>query len=318
MVAMTTLTSESILDNFLLPEERADLERGMNAELRRLTDSFQEGGFRRVAEWPFPLSPIGVVRDEHGDLASGAYARHIDPDELELVVCANGWPIEHSRCPGPVPPPLPLTDPLNLWLSSQPAVMGDGDFAIACTSTEVGLGRVLHKAKPLALGDVDNAERAEQLRSVAEAAGLVVDVRRETFDWLDHHGTWFLTTARPETFDELVDLDAICAWYERALSLANASHLVKRFVTSVAALAGQSPADFVTRGDDLVMAPFSDFEPGMPTTSVIGVVLGYWPPTTAALYLTHLEGSDRYERFDFPSWTTVRLHVSDVLSDPDD
>lgn len=81
-------------------------------------------------------------------------------------------------------------------------------------------------------------------------------------------------------------------------------------------LAAQSPTDYLERTWDLIAAPVYDGTDQGLDSEVTGIVLGYWPPTTAAFLSTaaaEATGSRRYEQSRFPTWDAIRLAEAEWL-----
>ena len=85
-----------------------------------------------------------------------------------------------------------------------------------------------------------------------------------------------------------------------------------RIAASMAVIEAESPTDYLDRVDDLIVAPFGDLIPGGCPTEVTGIVLGYWPPTSAAMI--HATQCDGYVEppavVDLAWWDDVRLGMA--------
>lgn len=270
----------------------------------------------QVAPWPYRPGPPGPLRRADGVRVHGAWAAPRG-DDLELVVANHGWPIEHRRCPGPMPPPVGLLDPTSSWIAQQRTLVQLADGAVAVAPIDGVLAAVASGRKPLGLADTLDGAEAEAWCATAVAEGLAVEA--------DHQGPcpcgcgrpeiWFLSLARTERFADLLDLDAVAAWYAAALVVAGADAVIDRVTGNVLGLAGSSPADFVVRPFDLISAPFEDGSATGLQSEVVGVVLGYWPPTTAAMLSDHAArqiGSRAFPRPDLDVWDRARHLQADL------
>ena len=283
-------------------------------EVEELLPLLGGGTIRRIESWPSKPGPGGAVQFTNGRRAHGAYASGAG-DHVELIVANGGWPIERYRCPGPIPPSSPALSAINYWVSQQPSLwVAQGKLGCIDPGT-AAVGRVLHGCKPLALADTTDQAMARCWKAMAEEAGLGVRVVQQHEAYLAGGApVFFVSVARPERFDSLIDLDRLTRWYRVALDAAGASAVFPRVATSLADLARQSPTDFLDRTDDLVMAPFGDLVGEGCFTEVTGAVLGYWPPTTAALIATTAAdelGCSRYRSQRFPEWDQLRLRTVD-------
>jgi hypothetical protein len=227
-----------------------------------------------------------------------------------LVVANNGWPIERYRCPGPLPPAVPLASAVNYWVSRRSSLIAPGGTSLTAVGPDrAALDRVRSRRKPLGMADTKSCRLAERWEAEALQAGLGVRVAETDFGALDGGRVWFVTVARKESFADLFDLHALRLWYVDAILAAGAEGLTPRVNASLTKLERQSPADYLDRVDDLIMAPFGDLEETDCTTEVVGVVLGYWPPTSAAMIASCAAdrvGCQRYETKRFPLWDDLR------------
>lgn len=278
------------------------------ADVSTVADAFDGGRYVMVDPWPYPSGPRGPLMCRREGPAHGAYVCD-DADELVLCVANNGWPIDVRRCPGPNPGSLAFLDPTSSWVSQQDTLLGTSAQLQAISAGDAALDRVVRGRKPLAMADTDSADEAARWQSWSESAGLVCRVEDTVFRDCGDERIWFVTVARPESFGELVDLDAVCAYYEAALPRSGGSHLVQRVLRSVTGLSGQSPAEFTTQTADLIVAPFGDDIPGGCCTEVAGIVMGYWTPTSARFMLSVVGGTfvDADPEVDLRAWNALRF-----------
>jgi hypothetical protein len=301
-------------DDNLLRRLRGDssVREQLLADLGPVPDAFDGGRYALVDRWPYPPGPGGPLVGRRDSPAHGAYV-HEEADELVLCVANNGWPIDVRRCPGPNPGSLAYLDATSSWVSQQDTLLGTSDPMQAISAGDAALDRVVQGHKPLAMTDTASADEAVLWQSWSESAGLVCHVEDTVFRDCGDVRVWFVTVARSESFGELVDLDAVCAYYEAALPRAGGSHLVRRVLRSVAGLRGRSPAEFTEQTDGLIMAPFGDDIPGGCCTEVAGVVMGCWPPTTAAFLLSVVDGvfNEPDAEVDLRAWDALRFGLVD-------
>ncbi len=304
-------------------EELSTISR-LTTEVDPVLAVLASGTVTRVEAWPSKPGPGGLVQFDNGRRAHGAYAVE-SGDHVELIVANGGWPLERYRCPGPIPPRSTVLSAVNYWVSQQPSLWVADEMLQCIDPGTAGMLRVVAGCKPFALADTADESAAHQWQIVAERAGLPVRVVEERHDHLaGGRAVWFVSVARPERFDELIDLDRLTRWYRLALDAAGASAVFPRVSQSLAELARQSPTDFLGRADDLVMAPFGDLIGEGCFTEVTGTVLGYWPPTTAALIATTAAdelGCSRYRSERFPGWDELRHRTAlrlMALVQPDD
>lgn len=285
------------------------------AEVEELGGALDAGGYQLVEPWPYPPGIEGPLTTPDGTRASGAYVREVGND-LDLVVALNGWPIEHRRCPGPLPPHSAYLGPISSWISQQPTIARTDRGVVAVDPALSALARVTAGRKPLCLAEAESQECAD--RWVLSALEEDLAVHTEVSPDLGGPGrsVWFLAAARTEPFESLLDLDRLAEWYAEALEVAGASVVIDRVTTEVLDLRGSSPADFVTRTFDLVAAPAFDSTDEGIHSAVTGVVLGYWPPTTAAFLSDAAArdiGSRRFPRSEHRTWDVLRLAAASQL-----
>ncbi len=287
------------------------LQAVLRAGISEVIADFEAGDYRLVVPWPYPAGVGGPLICGRDGPAHGAYVRE-DAGGLVLCVANNGWPIEVRACPGPDPGPLALLDPTSAWVSQQDTLVGTVDPLQVISAGDAAIDRVISGHKPLAMADTDSADEARLWRSWVESAGLVCGVEEEVFPEFGER-IWFVTVARTETFGELVDLDAVGAYYESALGGAGWADVGGRVLRSLSELRAQSPAEFVERTGDLIVAPFGDDLPGGCRTEVAGIVMGYWPPTTAALLLSTVDGTHAEPEplADLRGWDALRFALAD-------
>lgn len=314
---MQSLTFEDLVSQFVLPSDVQATVARFASDIAPLAASFAAGAFTLVEDWPIPEGPPGLLRGQDRVLAHGSFARPIrDGRDLELVVVDNGWPIEWRDCPGPFPPAISLAKPSNYWITVMDALAADDDALVAVPAEIAGLLSVVHGRKPLVMVDSDDEERIDALAHIATAAALATFRGHSTDACGDYPNAWFLEAARTEPFSELVDLEAVAAWYEAALVQAGAPDLVDEVRGHIDALTGMSPADFLDRAEDLICGPYFGSEPGSPHTSVAGLVLGYWPPTTLGFHLAHYCPADfggRYDEHELGLWRGMRWTIVDLV-----
>ena len=286
-------------------------------ELAGVADLLMEHPTHLVEPWPFPGGLGGPLRLADGTVAHGAYALE-DDDHVELVVAADGWPIEHRRCPGPLLASSHMLGPANYWVSVQPIVSRRGGTDVCIGPEWAVLDRLIRRQKPLGLVDFLSEAEAVAWCRHAEANGVDVVTECSTDCPCGCDPVWFVSAARPEPFSELIDLDALASWYPLALEAAGASSALNRVVGNLTRLAAQSPTDYLERTWDLIAAPMHDGTGQGLDSEVTGIVLGYWPPTTAAFMSTataEATGSRRYEQTHFPTWDAIRLAEAEWLPD---
>jgi hypothetical protein len=289
---------------------------GASAALDPLIRAASAGRFEPLDPWPYPPGPRGPILLADRSPAHGAF---VDPsdDDLLLLVANNGWPIDVRRCPGPNPGRLPMLNPTNSWVSQQATLVGAADGFQVVLPDRAAIDRVIARDKPLALAETDDRGEAEAWQALAASHGLGCRVEEFVFRECGDEQVWFVSVARTERFDELVDLAAVQQYYERALPAAGASHLLPGVGASLAALAASRPTEFLDRTDALVSAPFGgDLPDGCPA-EVTGVVLGYWPPTTVRLMLSVV--GDTYTEpppeIDLRGYDTARYTMTAALLD---
>lgn len=312
---MEAATYLDLIETFVVSEDRATFLAGLMQEADGLVEAGRSGQLRPISPWPFPGGPSGPLVGPDGVVLHGAYARTLpDGPDIELVVCNAGWLIERQRCPGPIPPATPMCDPINYWLAQQPFLAITDDRLFDLDPDGVAIARVAAGLKPLGLAAARDEAHAGRLGAIGRRAGLAVVSERSQCDCgsCDGEPVWFIEAARREPFVELVDLDAIAGWYASALPRVGAADHVDAFASAVLGLAARCPSDYLGRSDPLIMAPYNE-EPEH-HTSAVGVVLGYWPPTSAALHLRCRGGSsfvDRYEPAELRHWGGLRHWVRD-------
>jgi len=273
--------------------------------------TFAAGDYELVAPWPYPPGPNGPLVDGRNGPAHGAYVCE-RADELVLCIANNGWPIDVRRCPGPHPGALAYLDPTSAWLSQQGTLVGTSEPIAVISPGDAAIDRVISGHKPLAMADTDSVDEAMRWQEWAESAGLASKVDDEVFPEHGEH-LWFVAVARSESFDELIDLDAVGEYYASALPRGGRADLVSRVLRSLTEMRASSPAEFLEQTDDLVMAPFGDDVPGGCRTEVAGIVMGYWPPTTAAFMLSVVDGifHEAEPEADLRAWDAVRFGIID-------
>lgn len=310
---MTLLTYQDILHASFDRSVADDLISSFDHEICDVVAAFAAGEYQLVEPWPTGRGPAGPLTMPDGSLAHGSYARAAaDETSIDLVVCNNGWPIEVANCPGPLPPALTTNNPNNLWLASQGSLVMAGDLMIAFDGDHLGIWEVIERRKPLALSDTDDRQEAAVFKARAEASGLAVHVQ-EWHDPCCGKPAWFVEVARTEAFDELIDLDAVCAWYEMAIGRTGLSDDAEHLISAVADLSGRSPAEFLGNSGPLLWVPSEDQDPQGTPSSVAGLVLGYWPPTTAAIHLSQWFADRcpvRYDQRPLTGWSQVRWNVA--------
>lgn len=248
-------------------------------------------------------------------MAHGAYAVE-DVDHVEMVLAADGWPIEHRRCPGPLLAASRTLGPVNYWVSVQPMVAQLGGTGVSIDPDWAVLDRLIRGTKPLGLVDFLSEAEAVAWCRHAEAHDLVVVTEYSADCPCGCDPVWFVSAARPEPFVDLIDLEALAVWYPAALAAAGATPAVDRVLDNLTLLATQSPTDYLERTRDLTAAPMYDGTGQGVDSEVTGIVLGYWPPTTAAFLSTAAadhSGSRRYEESRFPAWDAKRLTEAEWL-----
>jgi hypothetical protein len=124
-------------------------------------------------------------------------------------------------------------------------------------------------------------------------------------------GLW-IEVARRERLDELFPLDALATWWRGAISKTDPVR-AQRAACDVRALSGQRPSDHVGRFDEFIGRFCADHwlvgEPG-PWTR--GLLLGEWPPTTAAAVIHAV--TERHGHLDlFPASTGIRRRIIDLV-----
>ncbi|MDZ7733544.1 MAG: hypothetical protein U5R31_11020 [Acidimicrobiia bacterium] len=294
------------LPGVLDAEDRALLE----SDVRSLADAFSIGWFSQLCDWPYPGGPRGPLILASGVPAHGAFVRNLDGGDIELCVANNGWPVELRTCPGPDPGPLPFLEPVSAWLSQQVTLVDSPGSVWSIPPVHAAIDRVAARAKPLALADTDELDDVRFWEEQARRHGLAHAVESVVFHDLGGQRCWFLAVARRESFDELLDLDAMLRYYESALVGRNAGPHAERVPRSLESLRHQSPVDFVDRAMDLVVAPLADSSPDLGcSTEVTGAVLGYWPPTSASLML---RSEQRNEATPLRRWNRFRQYLGDL------
>jgi hypothetical protein len=102
------------------------------------------------------------------------------------------------------------------------------------------------------------------------------------------------------------------------MTVAGLAMLATRVTDAIAGLEDHNPADFLDDTDLLIVSPMADGTEWGHDTEVTGAVLGYWPPTSAALITWNAcddHRVERYERERFVLWDNLRWHVADLLRD---
>jgi hypothetical protein len=289
-----------------------DIDQHLIDELAETPEVVADPAAVLVEPWPYPPGPEGPLQLANGSVAHGAYALVVG-DHLELVVANNGWPIEHRRCPGPLPPPTPYARPSNPWLSQQPTLSHLDGHEITVDPNLAVLSRVGQGAKAIGLADVDTQGEADAAVLVAEACGLAVAVEHHQSIGCGCGPVWFVHVARQEPMDELFDLDALIDWYPSALTAAGVAELEPGVVTQLDDLRGRSPAEFLGRTDELIAAPMFDDKDGALHTEAVGLLLGYWPPTSVGFLAGGRRGrrEPEYDNRSFWGWDQVRFRLAE-------
>jgi hypothetical protein len=292
-------------DTEIATELVEELEDVIRAESRR--------GLRLIEPWPFARGPAGLLRGPDGELLHGGYARPLG-HQVELLVANNGWPVEFTLCPTPLPPAAEVYGPVNYWVAQQPSLVVDGERLRAIDPGDAAISRVAAGAKLLGLAETDDVKEAYRWVEAATKAQLACSMEEYTFTDCGGETVWFVTVARRDRrFADLLDLDALSEWYRRALPAAGLADRVERVATSLAALAERPPSDFLDRTDDLIVAPMLDDDPDAVGSVATGVILGYWPPTTVALMARHADPSSHGDHVGrFPSWDRLRFAAADA------
>ena len=318
-VGMNRIDFSDLARDFARYDDRFSVD-NLRAEAAGLIRTVGAHGFELVEPWPYPPGPSGPVRLLTGARAHGVYARSVG-EEIEVLVANNGWPIEHRRLPGPVPPTFPLLGQVNYWVSQQGNLSADGWFLTTRSELGCTMERVGARAKPLGLADTTDPAYVEAWCTQGRLRGLATVVEEERIDTGDgEERFWFLGAARREPFEQLVDIDALLVHYAAALPVAGAGALVDRVTRNLEDARGLSPADFLDATTDLVVAPFADGTDAGCSTEVTGLVLGYWPPASIALMTSMCDGSftDAYPATPLPNWQDLRLTTADYVLEPSD